>query len=310
MVIDIHYHFFDSTFHSEEMWKGIAQLCIDFAPAGQPKLTLEEAERDLVPQMFDSTGEKTVRNLDNWGIDKAAIVAVDNGFMHGDGAIGIEGQNESIAKAARRFPDRLIAFLSIDPRRPNALELLDRCVNDWGMQGVKCHPDTGWFPDDEAYYPYWGKIAQYGLPVLTHTGPLSPPSKNECVHPERLDKLLVDFPQLTVIAAHMAFRWYRELMEVAKKRPNLLCDCSAWQPTAHESYGKFAYIFRKVMDVFGADRIIFGTDAPTFSLQYSEREWVNMIRDLPAKAPEGVKFSQAEVEAVLHGNASRVLKLA
>ena len=76
-----------------------------------------------------------------------------------------------------------------------------------------------------------------------------------------------------------------------------------------ESYGKFAYVLRKVMDVFGPDRILFGTDAPTFSFLYPENEWVNMIRDLPAKAPEGIKFVPAEVEAVLHGNAARVLRL-
>lgn len=308
MVIDIHYHFFDAAFNPPEMWDGMAQLCVQFAPANMP-VTFEEAKRNFVPQMFDSTGEKTVHNLDDWGIDKAAILAVDNGLLLGEGKISIEGQNKAVAMAARRFPDRLIAFLSIDPRRPNALELLDRCVNDWGMKGVKCHPDTGWFPDDQAYYPFWQKVSDYGLPVLTHTGPLVPPSKSECVHPERLDKLLADFPKMTVIAAHMAFRWYKELMEVAKRRPNLMCDFAAWQPTAHESYGKVAYILRKVMDVFGADRMVFGTDAPTFSLQYSEREWVKMIRDLPVKSPEGVKFSPADVEALLYGNAARVLKL-
>ncbi len=54
------------------------------------------------------------------------------------------------------------------------------------------------------------------------------------------------------------------------------------------------------MNVFGPNRMVFGTDAPTFSFLYSEREWVNMIRDLPTKAPEGIKFVPAEVEAVLH----------
>jgi len=61
------------------------------------------------------------------------------------------------------------------------------------------------------------------------------------------------------------------------------------------------------MNVFGPQRMIFGTDAPTFSLLYSERDWVNMIRDLPMKAPEGIKFVPAEVEAMLYGNAARVL---
>jgi predicted TIM-barrel fold metal-dependent hydrolase len=169
VVIDIHYHLFDRSFHSPAMWDDLARLCETFAPPDNP-ITSEEAMEKLVPQMFDPTGEATVKNLDRWGIDMAAVVAVDNGLMLGDGEAGIEGQNKAIAEAARRFPDRLVAFLSVDPRRPNALEFVERCVNDWGMRGLKCHPDTGWYPDDEAYYPYWEKIRELGIPVLTHTG--------------------------------------------------------------------------------------------------------------------------------------------
>lgn len=308
MVIDIHYHLFDRTFHHPEMWDGIAQLCVTFAPPGQP-ITLEEAREKLLPRMFDSTGELTVRNLDQWGIDKAVVVAIDNGLLHGESEIGIAGQNRAVAEAARRFPDRLIAFLSVDPRRPNALELLDRCVNDWGMRGVKCHPDTGWYPDDEAHYPYWEKVRQFRLPVLTHTGPLEPPSVSECVHPARLEKVAADFPEITFIAAHMAFRWYKELIQVARKRPNILVDIAAWQPVAHESYGKFAHVLRGFIDSIGADRIVFGTDAPTFSLQYSEKEWVESVRELPRRAPQGDTFTEEEVSAILHGNAARVLGL-
>jgi len=306
MVIDVHYHFFDKTFGTPEMWDGIAQLCVTFAPQGQP-ITLEEAREKLLPHMFDSTGEVTVRNLDQWGIDRAVVVAVDNGFMHGEAEAGIEEQNKGVADAAKRFPDRLTAFLSVDPRRANAIELVERCVNDWGMRGVKCHPDTGWYPDDEAYHPYWEKVRELGLPVLTHTGPLEPPSISECVHPDRLDKLASNFPEITFIAAHLAFRWYKELVQVARKHDNIMMDISAWQPTAHESYGKFAHILRGVLDGVGASKVVFGTDAPTFSMQYSEREWVDMVRELPEKAPGGYSFTKEEVEAILQGNAARVL---
>jgi hypothetical protein len=55
--------------------------------------------------------------------------------------------------------------------------------------------------------------------------------------------------------------------------------------------------------------MVFETHPPTFTLLYLERGWVNMIRDLPTKAPEGIKFVPAEVEAMLNGNADRVLRL-
>jgi len=308
MVIDIHYHLFDETFSNAAMREDMARLCVAFAPPDNP-VTIEEARENLVPKMFDPTGEIAVRNLDQWGIDRAVVLVVDNGLAHGEVEKGVEGQNKAVAEAAKRFPDRLIAFLSVDPRRPNAIELVDRCVNDWGMSGLKCHPDTGWYPDDKAYYPYWEKIRELGIPVLTHTGPLEPPAVNECVHPDRLDKLAADFPEITFIAAHMAFRWYKEMVEVAKKHQNIMADIAGWQITAHESYGKFAYILRGVIDGMGAERIIFGTDAPTFSYLYSEKDWVEMVTDLPEKPPEEYRFTREEVDAILHGNATRILNL-
>jgi predicted TIM-barrel fold metal-dependent hydrolase len=63
------------------------------------------------------------------------------------------------------------------------------------------------------------------------------------------------------------------------------------------------------MDGIGAEKILFGTDAPTFSFMYSENEWIDMVRDLPAKAPGGKIFTEEEIDAVLHGNAARVLGL-
>jgi len=98
-----------------------------------------------------------------------------------------------------------------------------------------------------------------------------------------------------------------ELMEVAKKHKNIMTDISAWQTTAHESYSKFAYILRKVADAIGADKIIFGTDAPTFSYLYSENDWVEMVKDLCEKPSEEHRFTREEVDAILHGNAARVL---
>ena len=64
-----------------------------------------------------------------------------------------------------------------------------------------------------------------------------------------------------------------------------------------------------MIDGIGADRVIFGTDAPTFSFLYSEKEWVETVRGLPKKAPEGYVFTRDEADAILYGNAARILGL-
>lgn len=308
MVFDFHYHLYDRTYFSEEYLDFIANTCVNVAPPERP-ISFEETRCQMLPKMFDPTGEVTVRYLDEWGIDKAALLVMDVAMLYGEGEISIEGFNKAAADAAKRFPDRLIPFFGIDPRRPNTLELVDRCINDFEMKGLKCHPDTGWYPDDEAYLPFWNKIQENSIPVLTHTGPMDPPSVSECVHPDRLDKLALNFPDMTIIAAHMGNAWYKELIAVAKKRPNIMTDISGWQVVAHQSYGKFVHILRKVIDAFGPDRVLFATDAPSFSFLHSEKEWVETIRDLPHKAPEGYTFTEEEIESILYGNAARILGL-
>ena len=39
------------------------------------------------------------------------------------------------------------------------------------------------------------------------------------------------------------------------------------------------------------------------------KKWVNMIKRLPTKAPEGIKFTQNEVELMLGGNAQRIFEI-
>lgn len=308
MIIDTHYHMLDHPYLSANLLDSLAEMCARDALADKP-VSFEDARTKIVPKMFDSTGEATVRNLDSWGIDKAALLSIDYGMLHGDGEKSIDDFNRATAAAAKRFPDRLIPFFGMDPRRPDALEAVDRCINDYQMKGLKCHPDSGWFPDDETYLPFWEKINSYKIPIITHVGAMSPPAVSECVHPDRLDKLAQNFPDMTIIAAHMGANWHKELIALAQRHSNILTDISGWQIPARDNYGIFVHILRKVMDGIGSDRVLFGTDAPTISFVSPEENWIDLIKKLPESAPEGYSFTQAEIDAVLGGNAVRILGL-
>jgi hypothetical protein len=41
----------------------------------------------------------------------------------------------------------------------------------------------------------------------------------------------------------------------------------------------------------------------------SNTDWVQMIKDLPHKPPEGISFKEEEVSAVLGGNAKKLLNI-
>ena len=64
---------------------------------------------------------------------------------------------------------------------------------------------------------------------------------------------------------------------------------------------------QKILDDFGTDRVIFGTDAPILEGEVSSSEWLEIIKNLPRRASPAQRFTEEEVQAMLEGNARRLL---
>ena len=207
----------------------------------------------------------------------------------------------------RKRPDRFIGFCGVDPRRDNALELFKRSVEEWGAKGLKFIPFAGFYPDGEEAYPLVEKAAEWNLPLVSHVGPEFPPFDPKYAEPSRLVRILIDFPNLQVIAPHLGMARWRELIEVSKLSQNLTCDVSGLQLGAAASFSRFCHILRRAIDGFGMHRVMFGTDDPAFGPFVSKKRWAEMIKNLPHNPPEGVSFTQEEIDALLHGNAQSLL---
>jgi len=265
-------------------------------------------ERTVLPTYWDPDGTRHIRRMDEAGIEKAVLQHMDMELLFGAGDITIEQQNKYVSEVAKKHPGRLIWFCGIDPRREGAVELLETCVTQWGAKGIKLYPATGFLPADREVYPFYERAAVWKIPVLFHMGRQAAPFKNEGnFHPSTLLRVLVDFPHLTVIVAHLGFSFWRDLIALGKVRENVVCDFVAWQQTATENYGQFCYILRKFLDEFGTERVMFGTDAPSTETMISSKEWVDIIKALPHDAAKEYRFTEEEVATLLDGNARRLL---
>jgi predicted TIM-barrel fold metal-dependent hydrolase len=247
--------------------------------------------------------------MDEGGIDQCTLLVTDWGFGLGEPEIPIEEQNRICAQTAKRYPDRLIPFAGIDPRRKNAIDLLKRCVEEWGMKGLKFHPDVGFFPDHESFYPFYEEVSEYKIPILSHTGPMFGCLKSKYAQPVYLDAILADFPDINIIAAHLGFCWWPEVTMIASFKPNLYGCLTGWQLNAHKNYSKFCHNLRNIIDEMGLERILFGTDGPYDLPNFTKKDWINAIKSLPEKCPEGITFTKEEVAAILGGNAQKLLGL-
>ncbi|MFC1977564.1 amidohydrolase family protein [Chloroflexota bacterium] len=308
MTIDIHCHLWKRGFIPEAYLKAIGKALSEWRTQTGNPITLDEMAEKVFPQWWDPDGEHTIRQMDEAGIEKTLLLPIDLGFPPmSEPPISIEEQNKHILGLVKKHPDRLIGFCGVDPRRKNALELFERSVEEWGARGLKFVPFTGFYPDGEEAYSLVEKAAEWNLPLVTHVGPEFPPFYPKYSEPSRLVRILTDFPDLQVIAPHLGMARWRELIEVSKLSQNLTCDVSGLQLGAAASFSRFCHMLRRAIDGFGMHRVMFGTDDPPFTPFVSKKQWVETIKDLPHNAPEGVSFTQEEVDALLHSNAERVL---
>lgn len=194
--------------------------------------------------------------------------------------------HDAIADSVTRNPGRLYGMASIDPwwsDRQYESEAR-RCVRQLGFVGLKLHPlGHNIAPNHPSADKVFRLAAELGVPVIVHTGlgtPWSLPSL--CIGPARR------YPHLPVILAHAGWALYSsEAFVAAEVCPNILLEPS-WCPT---------YVARKMIDQFGADRVMFGSDHLT---------------NLPVELTKyrSIGLSDEQLAMVLGGTARAVFPLA
>lgn len=307
MIIDVHYHLMPKL--SEKMVRNLAHTAIRAAKVMKKKIDPETIITKASETWADPTGERLIADMDNSGIDLTVICMVDNASIVQLKPENMQKGNRIIGDIARKYPDRVMALAGIDPRRPEAPDMLRQCFEEFGVRGLKYHPDDGYDPCGSESYGLIEVLMKYNGILLTHTGPLSPPSRCKFAEPIRLADLGVDFPDLKVIAAHMGMINWRPWAALAAHQPNLYGDLAMWDSYAIGNYELFCRELRDLIDYAGVSKVLFGTDNPIPSIIEPTKTWVQLIRDLPVKAPGGLTFTEEEVEAILGGNAASILGL-
>ena len=253
----------------------------------------------------DPSGERLIREMDAAGIDHSVVFPLDVGLLLGEPPVSIRKQNELLADVARRYPSRITAFFGVDPRRPGAVEWIEAGIREWGMGGVKFHPGSGFHLSREEFFPVLERIADLGVPLVTHTGPAFGPLDGSGCDPMELDKALGRIPGLKIVAAHLGGGRVDELCWLGTMKENLYADISLRQLECRRNPEAFAETLRKALDFMGPDRILFGTDWPFSRKAMAAREYVRALREL-SRGSSAVLLS-GEIKRLLGGNALRLL---
>lgn len=310
MIVDIHRHPVAQEWFSESHWRGFARMILQgMARMGIPG-TVESVMSDFFPLHYDIDGQKHLAHMQDAGIDKTTMFLFDTGMLTGEPEVPIENQNLAVFEMARRYPDHIIPFVHMDPRRPGAVDFVKKSVEEYGAKGLKLHPGAGFNPEGAETLNLIEAVAGYGIPVITHTGASIPPTSSKYCDPIYLDEILLRFPEVNVIAAHLGHGHKDQLNALGWMRPNLYTEVSAWQGVAASNYPKFARAVKEAVESFGPDKVMFGTDSPYLWTFMPEKDYVEAVRKLATEAaPKDARLTDHEVDMILGQNARTLLKL-
>ena len=312
LVVDCHMHIMEPDWNPTNVSDGMAESWArQVRWFEQPK-----SDPGYFEQMWmtssDGCGDNAVARMDEAGVDVSVMMPMDHGVTLGEeGVIPIAEKNRLCGEAARRHSGRLFTFCGVDPRRPDALEILSTAVDEWGAIGLKLYPTNGFYPDDEeTVYPLFRFLRERDLPVLLHQGHSAGRHKSKFGHPVYVDSAAADFPELRFVLGHAARfeTWAHEALSVAIYKTNVYLDLSLWQHWISPDE-----LVRKIVwmrDRIGPDRILFGSDMAGIEVSLTLAEWVDQFRMSSEWAKQlGYRIHQNEIDLILGENARRIYRL-
>ena len=245
------------------------------------------------PRARMASAEDVIEAMDRDGVDISVVMGI--GWT--DPGLSIEA-NDYIIDSVRAYPDRLIGFASVDPRRGEAARAeADRCARA-GLRGIgELHPDTQSFDlgSRAVMAPLMETVMEHDLIVTTHS---SEPvghmyaGKGE-TRPEKLWRFIQNFPGARIVCAHWGggLLFYALMPEVREGLANVQFDTAA-SPFLYDYQ-----IFETAAGLVGPDKILMGSDFPLMPAS-------RLLGQIDQSG-----LSAEDTQAVKGGNAARLLGL-
>jgi uncharacterized protein len=245
------------------------------------------------PNTAVASAEELVAAMDAEGVDRAVCFT----WPFADPALCAEA-NDYVAAAVARFPTRLVGFGCVQPRDSGAAAEVLRCA-ELGLTGLgEMNADAqGWSLEDVVTLrPVVAACIAVDFAWTLHCSePVGHVYAGKgTATPDRVARFAQHYDNLRIVAAHLGggLPFYAHMPEV-----RALCRANLWFDTAAAPFLYDSGAYRTVVDLVGADRLLFGSDHPL----------LRASRYLGAL--DSLQLSDVDRAAVLGGNAAAVLHL-
>jgi predicted TIM-barrel fold metal-dependent hydrolase len=290
---DSHCHFFSNQFFgtlSRQRGRGdaVGDLC-------------RELQWDE-PGTPDALAERWIRELDTHGVGRAALIA------------SVPDDEESVATAVARYPDRLVGFFMLDPSASDAVDRTRRAIDELALRGLCLFPAMNHVPLTDSRVQQIVEIvaAHSGTAVFVHCGVLSVGVRRKLGLPSRFDlrlgdplgvaRLALAYPNLPFIIPHFGAGMFREALMAGDTCANIHLDTSSSNSWIRYAPGlTLEAVFRTAVSVVGTRRLLFGTDSSFFP-----RGWQRAIYDAQKAAIAPLTLPPADEALIFGGNFERI----
>lgn len=197
---------------------------------------------------FNPTFEQLNSEMEKAGIDEAIVSPLKPPSLDFDTA------NSELATAVDNR-DRFHGIGRIDPRLEEAPLHVDNAIAEYGLHGIRLHPWEETFSiTDDFVTPVLENASEHDVPVWVHAG------YPGVSHALSIREVVQEFPDVTFVLSHgsqldISGLSLTDALLLAEEAPNTVFDLS----------GVYRRDFiQDLVDTAGAERVVFGSNAPYF----------------------------------------------
>jgi predicted TIM-barrel fold metal-dependent hydrolase len=242
-------------------------------------------------------GAALIRRMDDWGVRRAFVLST--AYQMATDAYGIltseaaeyarvRGDNDFTAAECARYPDRLVPFMSLNPKRGYAVEEVDRCAEQ-RMRGLKLHlwnsvVDTRQPADLNALRRVIERAAKHRLPVVAHIFVGAVPDYGPDDTERFVRELIMPYDTLKISLAHLTGAggfgtWEQRCFErlIALCGPDTSWGSRVWVDMAAvltaTTVPAQARRMGELLSRWGLGRVLWGSDNIDGALELTRARW-------------------------------------
>jgi predicted TIM-barrel fold metal-dependent hydrolase len=292
-IADAHAHFFSHNF-----FRTLA------AGLKSREVLKEKLLFEFPPEDPAALASRWASELDKHGVARSVLIA------------SVPGDEESVAAAARAYPERFIPYFMLNPRGPDALERAKRAFRELGLRGVCLFPAMHHFHLwEKELRPLFEVVAEHRGIAFVHCGILKVGVRDKLGLPSPFDIRFANpldvagvarsFESVSFVLPHFGGGFFRELLLVGSECGNVHTDTSSsnsWMEKLPEPM-TLKRVFERALAVLGPERVLYGSDSSFFPRGFLRDHLEGQLKLLSE-----LGVSPANATGIFGGNLSRLAK--